>query len=269
MKLTDVPSISKGLPRTVAGAQQAISRYERANADLPLQQRRLLALAACARYFGRRILEEAVGGSLPRTPFRDWSWRWWNVLVTTNLEEHWDEFARLAQKNGIRSAAKYLRSKLAPEAYLNFLRRAGTNPNNDHRRKNNSIIWTKGGCWRIESPFTQLLVLHKHLPQRELRTKWHRKMGHDGIRRLERELMNLVNPDHEFRGDAVKRAIDYACWRIRDMHVGIPHKDASPKAAVWFFGTDIPSRKGTYKFDSRQNKVILVRDYKLAKTLEF
>src|SRR6267142_4428255 len=214
MKLTNLPSTSSGLPRTVEGAREALRRYEESNSDLPPQQRRLLGLAACSRYFGRRILEVATGTRLPRAPFRDWSWRWWNVLVTTNLEEYWDEFAKRASKNGIRAAAKYLRTKLSDEQYLNFLRRAGTNPHNDHRPKLNALIWTKGGCWRVESPFTQLLVLHKHLPQRRLKHRWHRKLGHDGVRRLERELMTIVNPDAEFRGDAIKRAIEYMCWRI-------------------------------------------------------
>src|SRR5437899_2199342 len=130
MRLTNLPSTSRGLPRTIAGAREALRRYEHANSDLPVQQRRLLGLAACSRYFGRRILEEATGTRLPRAPFRDWSWRWWNVLVTTGLEEQWEEFAKLASKNGIRAAATYLRAKISSEQYLNFLRRAGTNPHN-------------------------------------------------------------------------------------------------------------------------------------------
>ena len=269
MRLTNLPSTNHGCPRTVEGAREALRRYEEANSDLPTVQRRLLGLAACSRYFGRTILEQATGTRLPRAPFRDWSWRWWNVLVTTNLEEHWENFAKHAQKNGIRAAAAYLRTRLTSDQYLNFLRRAGTNPHNDHRPKLNSLIWTKGGCWRKESPFTKLLVLHKHLPQRELRTRWHHKLGHDGVRRLERELMNLINPDVEFRGDAIKRAIEYMQWRVKDMCVGLPTKVAGPKVAAWFFNTAISSKYGKYQFDSRQNKVIMMRDKKLGQTLEF
>ena len=243
MRLTDLPGISRGLSRTRHGALQALQRYEDANADLAAPVRRLLGLAALGRYFGRKILEDAMGCTLPKAPFRDWSWRWWNVLVASGLEEYWDQFAKHAQHGGVREAALFLRTCISETSYHLFLRRAGTNPHNDHRPKRNSVIWTKGGCWRVESPFTQILVLHRHLPHRPLNNLWQRALGHERIRLIERELMNSVKPDAIPRGDAIQQAISYVRWRIPNM-MHHKHKRAAPHAAAWFFQTAVPDPRG-------------------------
>lgn len=137
-----------------------------------------------------------------------------------------------------------LRDRCTVEQYELFLKRAGTNPHNDHRPKKNSILWTKGGCWRKESPFTQLLVLHQSLPLRPLRFPWQQKLGHTGIALIEKELMHAINPDAVLRGDCIQQAIDYVRWRIPN-YLGYKSKKKEMAAAVWFFQTALPFRDQT------------------------
>jgi len=235
MRLTDLPGVSSGLPRTVEGCKEALRRYELHNADLPDSARRLLALAAVGKYFGRRLLEQAVGQALPRFPFRDWSWRWWNVLHFSGLDERWTKFSRHAQSGGLRDAAAYLRKNITPDTYRLFLRRAGTNPHNDHRLKRGRFYWTKGGNWHRDNPFSQLLVAKKHLPRRPLVKRWQRRLGHEGVRLIERELMKLINPDETLVHEAKHRAVDYVRRRIKDLVPGYPAALPSVGAAVWFY----------------------------------
>jgi hypothetical protein len=266
VRLTDVPGVSHKQPRTRQGALSALRAYEESNSDLPPNVRRLLGLAAIGRYFGRRCLEAALQTPLPKAPFRDWSWRWWNVLLTSGLEEHWNDFAGACQHNGVRAGAHLLRTRCTEEQYRLFLRRAGTNPHNDHRAKRGHVLWTKGGCWRIESPFTRLLVLNKHLPKRPLVRWWQRKLGHNGVKLLEQEIMNAINPDVMFRGDAIQSAVDYYRWRLPRL-LQWSSARASAASAAWFFQTAIPDREGTvapdssgwYTRRSRQKPGVLVK----------
>lgn len=257
-RLTDLPGVAHGLPRTPDGARTALRRYEDQNTDLPASAQRLLALSAVARYFGRTVLEEAVGSDLPRAPFRDWSWRWWNVLYHSGLGEHWNVFARRAQSQGIRAAATYLRTRVAPDAYLHFLRRAGTNVHNGHREKQGDVLWTKGGCWRIESPFTILLVQKKHLPPRPLVRRWQKKLGHAAVTLIEKELMHFIDPDRVLVHEARQLALDYVSRRIPDI-LAWPKQRAGPKVLAWFFQARIvtkdctvePVGAGWYTWSSR------------------
>jgi len=236
--------VASGCQRTPEGAREALRRYEEQNSDLPVQTRRMLGLAALGRYFGRRNLEAALDQTLPRFPFRDWSWRWWNVLLHSGLERHWDEFALRAQRGGAREAATFLRAHTSRRAYALFLRRAGTNPHNDHRPKRGNIIWTKGGCWRRDSNWTRLLVLHEHLPERTL-NRWQRMLGHENVRLIERELMHLIDSDTMLRHEAIDRAVHYVQRRVPEV-LGWPKQRAlGPKGLAWFFQTRVRTKIGT------------------------
>lgn len=211
--------------------------------DLDPQTRRLMALGATSRYFGRGLLEQALQQKLPRTPFRDWAWRWWNVLRLSSLEDKWDKFSALAQDSNLREASEWLRRSVSNKKYQEVLRRAGTNPYNVHRKKRKArtgrVLWTKGGCWREESPYTKLLVLKQPLPQRALVKNWQRRLGHAAVAQIERELMRLINPDVTFRLDAIDRAQQYVSRRIPEMLNYPKRRTVGPVCLAWFFHTRI------------------------------
>lgn len=238
-QLAAAPSLFKGLKRTPQDAQVAITRFEAANGDLDPSQRRLLAVAAAARYFGRKNLEAALGKTLPFLPFRDWAWRWWNVLQLSGLAGQWPRFKELAEARGLRSALDDLRHRSTEEQFLLLLRRAGTGRVGERRKHNTTALWTKGGTWDKRNNFTKLLVLNQHLPERELLLPWQRRLGHDGVKRLEKELMHLVDPDKHFGVEARQLALDYARRRIPEM-LNVTYKRASPKSLAWFFQVPIP-----------------------------
>lgn len=241
-RLTNLPGVCHGLPRTPDGCKEALRRYETANADLPQPTRRLLALAAVGPRFGRKNVEAATGGRTPNFPFRDFAWRWWNVLHLSGLEEHWDAFKDLAQTEGLRAAAAALRKAISPERYQTFLRRSGSNPHNHHRRHRGSLLWTKGGCWRRESPFTTLLVRKLHLPERPVAFNWHLRLGREGVRLIERELMRLIDPDKMLVHEAKQLALSYTATRMQEL-CGWKVRPG-PKKLAWFFQWPIPNKHG-------------------------
>lgn len=198
-----------------------------------------MALGALGRTFGRKHLEAALGQKLPTFPFRDWSWRWWNVLHLSGLGEHWEDFKDAAQEHGLRMADRVIRHRVTPEQYLEFRRRAGTTLRGYSRNnRKGDVIWTKGGTWRIESPMTQLLVLKQHLPERPITKRWQHRLGQDGIHMVERELMRLVDPDAILMPDAKHRAVAYVRRRFGEL---LRYKrNASYAAACWFFNCPIP-----------------------------
>lgn len=232
---TNLPGVSTKQPRTAAGAQEAIRHYEEQNQDLDTNLRRLLAIGATARFFGRKLLEEATQTKLPQAPFRDWSWRWWTVLQLSGLSDRWEDFISAVRAGGVRAAATMLRVRVTPAQYSLFLRRAGTNPHNDHRPRKAQILWTKGGCWDVRSPLTRLLVLGQPVTGRRFHLRWQKKLGQEGCKRLERELLNLIDPNKMLVHEAKLRAIDYVRRRIPEMIGTRRYKNAGPKAISWFF----------------------------------
>ena len=249
-------------PKTPEGARQALHVYETQNADLPEGIRRLMGLSALGKYYGRKHLEAAVGEKLPRLPFRDWSWRWWNALNLSGLGHHWESFLRYVQRGGLRAAATYLRAHSTPDQYLLFLKRAGTNPHNHHKPVRD-VIWTKGGCWRIESPMTRLLVQKKHLPARPVATAWQQRIV-PVVRVVETELMNLVNPDAMLSYEAKALALDYVRRRLPQL-LGSKRPRFSLETACWFFQQPIPGPLGTLVPYGRTGYVTL-RWHKQAQT---
>lgn len=246
-------SVCFGLPRTAEGARTAIKRYEEQNSDLPAPTRRMMALSACGKYFGRRVLEEATGQKLPRLPFRDWSWRWWNALNLAGLGSLWPGFVAQIKIGGLDQGARYVELRSSAKRYQTFLCIAGTNPRNHHKPVRD-ILWTKGGCWRIESSLTKLLVLKQHLPERTLVTQYQKTLGHHKVRLLERELMNLIDPDTMMSSEAKHRALDYVRRRIPEM-LGWKRKRVGYEMAAWFFQQKIPVPDGTVVPDRRSGYV--------------
>ncbi len=234
MRLASIPGVCHGLPKTQQGILEALHRYETANSDLDPHVRRMLGVCAMASYFGRKKLETALG-KLPLSPFRDSAWRWWNILVSSGLEEHWEKFAELGQNDGLRAAAADLQKRIPRESYLLLLRRAGTNPYNSSRKPSGRYVWTKGGNWAYADTFTKLLVLKLHLPERRVWLRWQRKLGPEGARLLEKELMHSVNPDAVLRYQAVQQAISYVTWRLPQLLKTKRH--CSPNHLAWFFQT--------------------------------
>lgn len=240
------PSVSEGQPRTVAGARAALRTYEDANPDIPAPTRRMMGLSALGKRFGRKILEEAVGKTLPQLPFRDASWRWWNALALAGLGDQWPRFVAALPTGGVWAGADAVRRWCVRHhrrsAYMRFLRHAGTDPSH-HQRPVTGVVWTKGGIWRVESPLTRLLVRKQHLPPRPLVTRWQQQLGHERIRLLERELMHLVDPDLLMSYDAKWLAVAYARRRLTEM-LGWRKRKASIAVAVWFFQQQIPFKDG-------------------------
>ncbi len=233
MKLTDIKGVAAGLPRTPDGARRAIWRYEQANLDLDPQTRRMMAVAACGRYFGRRNLEAALGQALPNYPFRDWSWRWWNILNLAGLGHYWDDFAQVAAHEGVRHACTNLRKEVTPQAYLEVLRRAGTNPHNNNRPLRWSKYWTKGGTWDVRSNLARIPIGHEHLPERPCGKRWQLTLGPERVQLLEREVMHLAGAGAEPPSIIRERAVEYVRHRISEM-LGYK-KPMGYHAAAWFF----------------------------------
>jgi len=266
-RFTNLPGVCSGLPRTAEGARTALARYEQANADLPQPTRRLLALAAIGPRFGRKFVEAATGSPTPRFPYRDFAWRWWNVLNLSGLGEHWDVFRKIAETRHVCAAATALRKAVSPEAYRTFLRRSGSNPHNLKGRKRGNLLWTKGGCWRRESPFTTLLVRKLHLPERPLAFRWHKRLGHEGVRLIERELMTLIDPDKMFTSEARLLAIDYVANRMQELCNWKVRP--GPKKIAWFFQWPIPDSRGFMVEVVPPGYYFRVRRYKSPKPYEW
>lgn len=238
MRLASIRGITSGIPKTAAGVVQALRHYETINADLDPQTRRMLGLCALASYFGRRRMEEALG-KLPSALWRDISWRWWNVLVVSGLADYWDGFAEVAQSSSLRDAAAYLRRATDEETYLQFLRRAGTNPYNSHRKSKQAHVWTKGGTWHVDNPFCKIIVLGLHL-ERPFVQPWQKIIGEETCRLLERELHHSINPDKLYRHECIAQAIQYVRWRLpqllkRRQRIG-------PIRLAWFFQHLMPDK---------------------------
>src|SRR5512135_1332627 len=255
-RLTNLKGVAAGLPRTPEGARTALLRYEEQNQDLDRQTRRLLGLAALGRYFGRRNLELAVGGRLPNAPFRDWSWRWWNVLYHSGLAGHWDRFVHDIGKGGLRRAATTLRRRVSRKAYLLFLKRAGTNPHNVPR-PSTGYRWTKAGVWRTNSNWTRIFILKQHLPGRSMGKHWQRRLGNKGVKLIESELFQLYDPDRLPQYEIKQRAIEYVRRRIADM-IGYK-KPMGYRASCWFFNAKILTPLNHLLVPREGGRVILMR----------
>lgn len=227
----------------VVRAQAAITAYEQANPDVPQPGRRWLALGSVARRFYKRTLAEALGEPMPHAPWRDRSWFWWNVLATCGLEDRWESFKDDVRALGLRQAYRALRATLSCSQRAVLARRCGLKDAHLNPRPTRNVIWTKGGSWRIESNFTKLIVLKQPLGRRIFRRPWHHKLNQDGVERLEREIMAVVNPDTELAPDARAHAVDYFRRRLPEM-LGWKIPRASTESAAWFFMTDLPSSGG-------------------------
>lgn len=242
----------------VERARKELIEYERANGDLTPATRRLLALSWLGSKYGRRVMETVLGQRLPRTPFRDSAWRWWTCLRLSELSGKWDEFSKLAQTQGLRKAMQWLKAHTTPDQLELFKRRAGQDLHDTgYRAPKGRFIWTKGGQWATHMPMTKLLVLKQHLPPRRKWKRWQWRLGDEGVRRLEKELMCLINPDVTFPHEAKWTAVRYVRRRIAEM-INASYHEAGQQAAAWFFTQTLPTEdgRGYIRFwpDGRTNK---------------
>ena len=248
--------------RTAECAIEDLNWYEEVNKDLPPETRRMMAVCVVGPRYGRKIAE-SVFGPLPTAPFRDNSWRWWNILYLADAGEKWDEFKELGQTDGTRKAVKWLRENTTCRQWQNIRRRAGVPfdvPDclalrcGEYKCKGD-LLWTKGGTWRIENPLTKILVLHQHLPQRELGERWQYRLGHEGVRLLEKELMHAIDPDAVLTHEAQRSAFLYIRRRVPEM-LNAHYPLANIRCVVWFLQTPLPDEDGTRYFVPRGSKVI-------------
>lgn len=222
--------------RTPVEALAALKAYEDANSDIPHPTLRLMALGAFAYAYGRRVLEAALEQRLPRLPFRDHSWRYWKCLELSGLGHCWDAFRDTVHAQGIRKACAQLRRTVPRDQYKLFRKRQWTTPHSGKGVRDK--VWTKGGVWRRESRFTQVLVLKQHLPRRTCLKPWHYKVEGPVARLVEKELMGLIKPDQTFPFEARQQAVDYVRRRIPEL---LGRKRAlGMEGVAWFFQQDIP-----------------------------
>ena len=238
----------------VTQAKLDLANYERDNGDLQPTTRRLLALSWLGGKYGRRVMEFVMGQDLPRTPFQDSAWRWWSCLRLSGLSDKWDGFKSRAETEGLRKAMQWLRASTDAATLSIFQKRAGQNLHDTGGRKPKGIyVWTKGGQYQRKMPMTKLLVLKQHLPPRNKFKPWHWKLGDDGVRRLEREVMSLINADVVFPHEAKWTAVRYVRRRIPELIKGAGYREASESAAAWFFTQPLPTEDGRGYIDVRPN----------------
>ena len=229
-------------------ANDKVVAYEEVNADLPRQTRRLLALFTIARASTRGVIAQILGYD-SAVLFRDHAKRWWMVLNRSGLSRYWEGFKERGQYEGLTAACTWLQSQVTPEQWDLFERRAGVsigfNLWNRSEKPKGHVIWTKQGCWDRKSPFTKILVLGEHLPERLLRQRYQRRLGHDYVRLLERELFYEIDPDKMTPPQAKQRAVQYVRRRIPEM-LGANRTEMSPAVAAWFFQIEVPV--GGYRY---------------------
>ena len=229
-------------PLTYQQAKARVIAYEKANADLPAHTRRLLALFTTARASSRYAMTQLLGRD-SAILFRDHARRWWVVLSTSGLSRYWDGFKDRGQNEGLTEAAKWLRREVTREEWELFRRRAGATVGfklwNRSTKPKGDVVWTRQGSWDRKSPFTKLLVLKEHLPERPLLQRYQRRLGHDYVRFLESELMHEIDPDEMTPPQVKDRAVEYVRRRIPVM-LGSKRDMMAPAVAAWFFQTEVP-----------------------------
>lgn len=204
-----------------------------------------MGVAAVYRHFPPSVVE-SVYGKLP-LQVRDPAWFWWNALSLAGLGKHWKTFSRRAVERGVAHAGSKLRKRVGKKAFDQLVRRAGKDPRDSKSQYKGGakgrFLWTKGGRWyRGWGGFTTILVLHRHVTGRVVTKRWQRRLGARGVRVIEKELMNLVNPDAMRPVDALWMAVDYTRRRLAEL-LHRKHK-ASMEAAVWILQGPVPFRTG-------------------------
>lgn len=198
-----------------------------------------MAICSVTRKYPKATIREALDAPLPYAPFRDHSWKWWNVLQLSGLAHHWDGFRDIAQTQNVRKATQWLRKQVTKDEWDLLKRRLGKNPHHsNHAAKRGTLLWTKGGTWRADSNFAKILVLKEHLPPRPQLHRWQFAMHEGNCRLLESELMHRIDPDTTLITEAKKQAIQYVRRRLPDFTKS-GHARASLAAVAWFFQTSV------------------------------
>jgi hypothetical protein len=202
-----------------------------------------------------KTLKEVLGRKqVGQTYYRDRAFFWWNAFALSDMAKHWDWFVkrRNAGEN-MGDLLRILKKKVGKKRWATFSRRLGKDnvrPDQYDAFSAKSTIWTKGGCWHRSSPFTDLLILHKPLPERQLRLPFMRKLGHDNIRLIEKELMHMIDPDEELAPEARTRAIEYVRRRVPELVGPLQGRREwllSPRHLPWFFGCKVPYKNALWR----------------------
>jgi hypothetical protein len=223
--------------------------YIQSNQDLDPYTARVMAGFALAPVVTGKTLSEVFGRPCGQSFWRDRAFYWWNAMNLSGLAEYWDEFAK-RRNRGERFdyLLKWLKAKAGEERWSTLSRRMGKQrlePRQYHDVRATRTYWTRGGTWHKSSPFTTLLIEHKHLPERDLWKPWMQKLGHANVRLLELELMHEIDPEIELAGEARLHACDHVLQRVPELLRR--KRPLSPKWLPWFFQTNIPYKGKRYR----------------------
>jgi len=217
-----------------------------------------MAAFAVAPYVTNETLYTLLDRKAGQTFRRERAFFWWNAFALSGLAKEWKWFVK--QRNSgvpMNKLLFKLRRKLSRKRWLLLSRRLGKeelNPSIYSKRKGDGNIWTKGGTWARSSNFTRLLVEKKHLPKRPKWAPWHYKLGDEGVEQIERELMNVVDPDTMLAPEARIFACDYVRARVPQLVDGFKGGRTtmlSPYHLPWFFQAKVPYKGTIYRHRRR------------------
>lgn len=218
--------------RTAEAVKRAVRDYKKLNSDLPKEAASLMALLSVARRSSKRALREAHNRKIGSAS-RDTALWIRHAMLFSNIGHLWPIVKGQVNRGGhsMWDVHRWLKNHILKQEYKTFLNRLGTPDAEGAGSRPILSVWTDGGMWP-RRPYTRLLVLGKHLPMRKLHTRWQKKLGHEGIRQIERELMAAIDP-HRFTVDeCLERAVDYIRFRVREL-TGVK---MNTRWIPWFFG---------------------------------
>lgn len=232
---------------------QDYEKYLSLNSDLPKTTLRQLAVFYLAPKATKESLNKIFNHEFNSTPYYHRSWYWWNCFRLSGLDDEWERFVKdRNQGKEVHQCLKELKSRTDGPSWNLLLRRLGYGPQDtfdpsaySSSKKDGSsptTVWTKGGTWPLSSNWTRIIVLKKHLPRRTLTQPYQFKLGHAGVRKLESELMHLIDPNQLLVPEAKKRAVQYVRKRMPEM-LGYKRK-ASYIACAWFFDCPVQGPDG-------------------------
>lgn len=233
---------------TMGEVSLSLAEYDRLNSDLEKPIRRMLFMFAVANRCSVQVLEELFGRPLGQTPRRHRSFFWFNAIISSGLESHWQEF--VDRKNSgipMSDCLIRLRRRATEDQWLTLSRRVGCgifttsprlNPHDYSHRETTMEFWTPGGNWSTRHNMTKIIVLGEHLPERDYHTKMLSNIHHSQLLKLEDEVHGFVDEQTLLVPDAQEAAITYVKGRLTEM-VGRT-LSVGMRSVSWFFQCAIP-----------------------------
>jgi hypothetical protein len=251
--------------RSPGEAKELFQQYLALNPDLQTSTAHIMAAFAVAPYVTNATLYELLGRRAGQTFRRERAFFWWNAFALSGLAKHWPWFVK--RRNGGEPMNKLLfalRRRISRKRWLLLSRRLGKeelNPSIYTKRTGQGNIWTKGGTWARSSTFTTLLIHKQHLPPRPKWLRWQEKLGDEGVRQIERELMNVIDPDVMLAPEARTYACDYVRARVPLLVGGYRlGRLMSAKHLPWFFQAKVPYDGTTWRHRRRPANQLLKGD---------